>query len=116
MIVLYAVDPLRMCATDRKTHIRVLIFPNTRNIAQLSRGSVRLARFDSKSFLKRNGPSEGTLRPWGPWLWNVRCWGRGGLGSDVGPVDHIFVSASLSEDEKADILGRTAAKLFNFKT
>ncbi len=30
------------------------------------------------------------------------------------PVDHIFASASLSEDEKADILGRTAARLFNF--
>ena len=29
------------------------------------------------------------------------------------PVDHIFASASLSDDEKADILGRTAAKLFN---
>jgi predicted TIM-barrel fold metal-dependent hydrolase len=28
------------------------------------------------------------------------------------PVDHIFASASLSDDEKADILGRTAAKLF----
>jgi predicted TIM-barrel fold metal-dependent hydrolase len=44
------------------------------------------------------------------------------LGSDypypwqLQPVDHIFASASLSEDEKADILGRTAAKLFNFKT
>jgi aminocarboxymuconate-semialdehyde decarboxylase len=30
------------------------------------------------------------------------------------PVDHIFASASLSDDEKADILGRTAAKLLNF--
>jgi aminocarboxymuconate-semialdehyde decarboxylase len=30
------------------------------------------------------------------------------------PVDHIFASESLSDDEKADILGRTAAKLFNF--
>jgi predicted TIM-barrel fold metal-dependent hydrolase len=29
------------------------------------------------------------------------------------PVDHIFASTSLSDDEKADILGRTAAKLFN---
>jgi predicted TIM-barrel fold metal-dependent hydrolase len=29
------------------------------------------------------------------------------------PVDHIFASSSLSEDEKADILGRTAARLFN---
>ena len=42
------------------------------------------------------------------------------LGSDypypwqLHPVDHIFASASLSDDEKADILGRTAAKLFNF--
>ena len=42
------------------------------------------------------------------------------LGSDypypwqMQPVDHIFASASLSDDEKADILGRTAAKLFNF--
>jgi predicted TIM-barrel fold metal-dependent hydrolase len=41
------------------------------------------------------------------------------LGSDcpypwqLQPVDHIFASASLSDDEKADILGRTAAKLFN---
>ena len=30
------------------------------------------------------------------------------------PVDHIFASESLSDDHKADILGRTAAKLFNF--
>ena len=43
------------------------------------------------------------------------------LGSDypypwqLAPVDHIFESASLSDDEKADILGRTAAKLFNFQ-
>src|SRR5580704_1037696 len=29
------------------------------------------------------------------------------------PVDHIFACTSLSDDEKADILGRTAAKLFN---
>ena len=42
------------------------------------------------------------------------------LGSDypfpwqLQPVDHIFASASLSDDEKADILGRTAAKLLNF--
>ena len=42
------------------------------------------------------------------------------LGSDypypwqMHPVDHIFASTSLSDDEKADILGRTAAKLFNF--
>ncbi|HLI99070.1 MAG TPA: amidohydrolase family protein [Bradyrhizobium sp.] len=41
------------------------------------------------------------------------------LGSDypfpwqLSPVDHIFASASLSDDERADILGRTAAKLFN---
>src|SRR6185295_23136 len=37
------------------------------------------------------------------------------LGSDypypwqLQPIDHIFPSASFSEDEKADILGRTAA-------
>jgi predicted TIM-barrel fold metal-dependent hydrolase len=43
------------------------------------------------------------------------------LGSDypypwqLGPVDHIFASTSLSDDEKADILGRTAAKLFNLQ-
>jgi predicted TIM-barrel fold metal-dependent hydrolase len=42
------------------------------------------------------------------------------LGSDfpypwqLQPVDHIFASESLSDDDKADILGRTAAKLFNF--
>src|ERR1700737_4958022 len=42
------------------------------------------------------------------------------LGSDypypwqLQPVDHIFASGSLSDDDKADILGRTAAKLFNF--
>jgi predicted TIM-barrel fold metal-dependent hydrolase len=41
------------------------------------------------------------------------------LGSDypfpwqLQPVDHIFASASLSDDDKADILGRTAAKLLN---
>ena len=41
------------------------------------------------------------------------------LGSDspfpweFNPVGHIFASTSLSDDEKADILGRTAAKLFN---
>jgi predicted TIM-barrel fold metal-dependent hydrolase len=41
------------------------------------------------------------------------------LGSDypfpwqLAPVDHIFASISLSEDDKADILGRTAAKLLN---
>ena len=44
------------------------------------------------------------------------------LGSDypypwqLNPVDHIFDSASLSDDEKADILGRTAEKLFNLET
>ena len=44
------------------------------------------------------------------------------LGSDypypwqLSPVDHIFASTSLSDDQKADILGRTAAKLFNFET
>ena len=43
------------------------------------------------------------------------------LGSDypypwqLHPVDHIFASTSLSDDEKADIIGRTAAKLFNFQ-
>src|SRR3954470_7941495 len=41
------------------------------------------------------------------------------LGSDypfpwqLAPVDHIFASTSLSEDDKADILGRTAAKLLH---
>ena len=41
------------------------------------------------------------------------------LGSDypypwqLNPVDHIFDAASLSDDEKADILGRTAERLFN---
>ena len=41
------------------------------------------------------------------------------LGSDypyaweMHPVDPIFATASLSDDQKADILGRTAAKLFN---
>jgi aminocarboxymuconate-semialdehyde decarboxylase len=44
------------------------------------------------------------------------------LGSDypypwqLQPVDHIFASASLSDDDKADILGRTAAKLFDLIT
>jgi len=44
------------------------------------------------------------------------------LGSDypffwpLEPVAHIFACTSLSEDEKADILGRTAAKLFNIET
>jgi len=43
------------------------------------------------------------------------------LGSDypypwqLAPVDHIFASASLSDDEKADILGRTAAKLLGME-
>src|ERR1700744_1476903 len=42
------------------------------------------------------------------------------LGSDnpypfeLHPVDHIFASDSLSDDDKADILGRTAARLLNF--
>jgi len=41
------------------------------------------------------------------------------LGSDypypwqLHPVDHIFASTTLSDDEKLDILGRTAAKLLN---
>ena len=41
------------------------------------------------------------------------------LGSDypypwqLSPVDHVFACTSLSDDEKADVLGRTAAKLFN---
>jgi aminocarboxymuconate-semialdehyde decarboxylase len=30
----------------------------------------------------------------------------------MAPVDHIFASTSLNDEEKADILGRTAAKLF----
>ncbi len=44
------------------------------------------------------------------------------LGSDypypwqLSPVDHIFASTSLSDDQKADILGRTAAKLFSLET
>ena len=44
------------------------------------------------------------------------------LGSDypypwqLGPVDHIFACTSLNDDEKADILGRTAARLFNLDT
>jgi aminocarboxymuconate-semialdehyde decarboxylase len=44
------------------------------------------------------------------------------LGSDypypwqLNPVDHIFDATSLSDDEKADILGRTAEKLFNLAT
>jgi aminocarboxymuconate-semialdehyde decarboxylase len=44
------------------------------------------------------------------------------LGSDypypwqLQPVDHIFASASLNDDQKADILGHTAAKLFAFST
>jgi len=29
------------------------------------------------------------------------------------PVDPIFATASLSDDQRADILGRTAARLFN---
>jgi predicted TIM-barrel fold metal-dependent hydrolase len=41
------------------------------------------------------------------------------LGSDypyiweMNPIDPIMTTASLSDDQKADILGRTAAKLFN---
>jgi predicted TIM-barrel fold metal-dependent hydrolase len=44
------------------------------------------------------------------------------LGSDypypwqLGPVDHIFACDTLSDAEKADILGRTAARLFNIET
>jgi predicted TIM-barrel fold metal-dependent hydrolase len=44
------------------------------------------------------------------------------LGSDypypwqLHPTDHIFASTSLSDDDKADILGRTAAKLFNMES
>jgi predicted TIM-barrel fold metal-dependent hydrolase len=44
------------------------------------------------------------------------------LGSDypfpwqLQPVDHIFASSSLSDDDRADILGRTAARLLNFET
>jgi aminocarboxymuconate-semialdehyde decarboxylase len=44
------------------------------------------------------------------------------LGSDypfpweLHPVDHIFATTTLSDDEKADILGRTAAKLLNFES
>src|ERR1700681_1276351 len=44
------------------------------------------------------------------------------LGSDypypwqLQPVDHIFASTSLSDDDKANILGRTAAKLFELTT
>lgn len=43
------------------------------------------------------------------------------LGSDypyiwqLHPVDHIFASTSLSDAEKANVLGNTAAKLFNIK-
>ena len=43
------------------------------------------------------------------------------LGSDypfpwqLAPVDHVFASDSLSDDDKADILGRTAAKLFGME-
>ena len=44
------------------------------------------------------------------------------LGSDypfpwqLEPVDHIFACTSLSDDEKADVIGRTAAKLMNLET
>ena len=43
------------------------------------------------------------------------------LGSDypfpwqLAPVDHVFACSSLSDDDKADILGRTAAKLFGME-
>jgi aminocarboxymuconate-semialdehyde decarboxylase len=43
------------------------------------------------------------------------------LGSDypfrwqLAPVDHVFASDELSDDDKADILGRTAAKLFGME-
>jgi predicted TIM-barrel fold metal-dependent hydrolase len=43
------------------------------------------------------------------------------LGSDypypwqLHPTDHIFASTSLSDDEKAGILGRNAVRLFNLK-
>src|SRR5579871_5724043 len=43
------------------------------------------------------------------------------MGSDypypwqLSPVDHIFACTSLSDDEKAGVLGRTAAKLFNLE-
>jgi len=33
---------------------------------------------------------------------------------ELHPVDRIFAATSLSDDQKADILGGTAAKLFNF--
>lgn len=44
------------------------------------------------------------------------------LGSDypypweMHPVDHIFASTSLTDAQKADILGNTAAKVLNIKT
>jgi aminocarboxymuconate-semialdehyde decarboxylase len=44
------------------------------------------------------------------------------LGSDypyrwqLEPVDHIFACTSLSDDEKADVIGRTAAKLMGLET
>jgi predicted TIM-barrel fold metal-dependent hydrolase len=44
------------------------------------------------------------------------------LGSDypfpweLKPVDHIFASTSLSDDEKAGIRSRNAARVFNLKT
>jgi aminocarboxymuconate-semialdehyde decarboxylase len=44
------------------------------------------------------------------------------LGSDypypwqLHPVDHILASASLSDEQKADMLGRTAARLFGMET
>jgi len=44
------------------------------------------------------------------------------LGSDypypweMHPVDHIFASTSLTDAQKTDILGNTAAKVLNIKT
>jgi len=35
---------------------------------------------------------------------------------ELHPVDPIFATASLSADDKANILGRTAAKLLNIKS
>jgi predicted TIM-barrel fold metal-dependent hydrolase len=43
------------------------------------------------------------------------------LGSDypypweLNPVDHIFATKSLSDEQKLDILGRTAAKVLKIK-
>ena len=44
------------------------------------------------------------------------------LGSDypfpwqLEPVDHIFACDSLNDEQKVDVLGRTAAKLLNLET